>query len=326
MAKRDVIGLGNPLLDFTFEVEEGLLAEMGLKKGQMHLIDETKSREILASMEGYPVKTTPGGSTANTIAGVCALGGSAAFVGKIGDDPHGDMYEKKTKESGSPLPIPRHPTVMTGHAITFITPDGERTFATHLGAAVRLKKEDIDEQEIKDSRLLYVQGYQLEEPELKATIIHAMEIAKSHGIPIAADLSDPGLIERNIEPFKELMNNYIDIVFLNETEAKALTGKEEEEALHEISAVCSVAVVKLGEKGSLIKAEGKVHSVPVHKTDVTNTNGAGDMYAAGIVYALTNGIELSRGGRIASYAAAQVVASEGARVDRSLAEEISRID
>ncbi|MFC1741296.1 adenosine kinase [Nanoarchaeota archaeon] len=325
MPKRDVIGLGNALLDFTYEVDYELLDSLGLKKGEMHLVDADKSHEIMINMGGYSCSITPGGSTANTMAGVSALGGNAVFLGKIGDDPQGDIYEDKTRMHGSSLALPRHSSVITGHAITFITPDGERTFATHLGASTRLKKEDIKEEEIKDSKVLYVQGYQLEEPELKETVVHAMELAKQHGLKIAADFSDPALITRNLSSFKQILQDYIDVVFLNETEAVAFTGKEEEEALKELGSMCEVAVVKLGERGSLIKAGGNVYKVPVHKTTVANTNGAGDMYAAGIVYALTNGIGLEAGGKIASYAAAQVVSSEGARVEKSLAEEIKEL-
>ena len=162
MKRYDVIGIGSPLLDFIVEVDENVLAEMDLRKGEMHLVDEEKSKEIFKKLENYSVKTAPGGSSANTLAGVSVLGGSAVLMGKIGKDKQGDIYEQKTGEEGVNAKLSRHDSVLTGHAITFITPDAERTFATHLGAALHFRKEDVFEEDIKNSKILHIEGYQLE--------------------------------------------------------------------------------------------------------------------------------------------------------------------
>ena len=156
MKRYDVAGIGSPLLDFIFEVEEGVLAEMDLKKGQMHLIDEEKSKEILKKLEKYNVKTAPGGSAANTLAGVSILGGRSVFLEKIGKDKHGDIYLQRTQEDGVHAKLTKHEKAITGHAITFITPDSERTFATHLGASLHFRKEDVFEDEIKTSKILNI--------------------------------------------------------------------------------------------------------------------------------------------------------------------------
>lgn len=325
MKKYDVAGIGNALLDFIVEVDDGILIEMDLKKGEMALIDEKKSEEILKKLEKHSVKTSPGGSSANTLAGVSALGGSAVFLGKIGNDKHGDIYEQKTNEHGVNSRLSKHDSVKTGHAITFITPDSERTFATHLGAALHFRREDVFEDDIKNSKILHIEGYQLEDKELKAATLHAMNIAKDNNVKISIDLSDPNLIGRNLTALKEIVEKYADIVFVNETEALAFTEeKSEEDALNTLYKMCEIAIVKLGENGSLIKAKDKIYRIPIHKVNVVGTNGAGDMYAAGILYGIANKIDIEKAGRIAAYAAGLVVSGTGSRLDRSLKEEIKK--
>lgn len=322
----DVCGIGSPLLDFIVEVDEGLLAEIDMKKGQMHLIDEQQSEKILGMIEGYRVKTAPGGSSANTLACVSALGGSAVFLGKIGDDYHGTVYEQSTTNAGVTSRLSKHRSGMTGHAITFITPDSERTFATHLGAALHFRKDDVFDEDIRQSRILHIEGYQLEDPELKETCIHAMEVARLSAGKVSIDLADPALIGRNLDPIRDLVARYADIIFVNELEARAFTGTDDEEqALGQIYDMCEVAVVKLGDRGSLIEADGRIIRMPIWPVTVVNTNGAGDAYAAGILFGIAHGIDYERAGRIAAYVAAQVVGSVGARPERSLAEDIKNI-
>lgn len=326
MKQYDVCGIGSALMDFIVEVDDGIIAEMDLRKGEMHLIDEKKSKEILKKLEDYSVKTSPGGSSANTLAGVACLGGSAVFIGKVGKDKHGDIYEQKTINDGVNAKLARHEGAITGHAITFITPDAERTFATHLGAALHFRKEDVFEEEVINSKILHIEGYQLEEGSgTKEAAIHAMEIAKKNNTKVSIDLSDPGLIRRNLAALRNLVKEYADIVFVNENEAEAFTGKKEMEALHEIYDMCEIAVVKLGDKGSLIKANGKVYMIPIHRIKAVNTNGAGDAYAAGILFSISHGIDMERAGKIAAYISSQVVATPGARMERSLKEEIKKI-
>ena len=312
-------------MDFIVEVDDGILAEIDLVKGEMHLIDEGQSREILKLIENYEVKTAPGGSSANTLAGVSALGGKTVFLGTIGDDMHGSVYEQKTLEHGVDSRLSRHNSANTGHAITFITPDSERTFATHLGAALHFRKDDVFEQDIKDSKILHIEGYQLEDETTRETCVHAMEIAKDNNVKVSIDLADPALVGRIVESMKELVLKYVDIVFVNQFEARAFTGKDETQAVHEIYDMCEIAIVKLGERGSLIKADDTFYRVPAHEITVENTNGAGDAYAAGILFSIARGIDMERAGKIASYIASQVVASTGARVERGLAEEIEKL-
>jgi sugar/nucleoside kinase (ribokinase family) len=323
--KYDVIGIGSPLLDFIVEVDEGILGEMNLEKGQFRLIDEKESKEILKKLEKHDIKTAPGGSSANTLAGISILGGSSILLGMIGKDKHGDIYEQKTVEHGIISKLSKHEDEITGHAITFITPDSERSFATHLGAALHFRKEHVFEDEVKNSKILHIEGYQLEQKDLKEACIHAMKIAKENNVKVSIDLSDPSLINRNLEDLKKLVKEYADIIFVNETEAEAFTGLKEEEALHAIYDMCEIAIVKLGAKGSLIKANDMIYRIDPHQVNVVNTNGAGDMYAAGILYSLANNIDFEKAGKIASYAAAQVVSQVGARLEKSLKQEVKNI-
>lgn len=322
--KYDVVGIGSPLLDFIFEVDDNLIEVLRLKKGEFLLIDKDKSREILEKLADCKSTVTPGGSAANTIAGVCSLGGKAVQIGKIGNDEHGEIYETFTNKQGVLTSLNKHDSESTGHAITFITPDFERSFAVHLGAALHFNKDDIEEELIRNSKILHIEGYQLDYNEqIRSAVLHAIEIAKQNNVIVSLDLSDAGVIERNLDFLKELVKNHVDIIFANEIEAKAFTGKEEEEALHELADMCNIAIVKIGEKGSLIKSENKIFKTPINEVSVVNTNGAGDAYAAGILYGIANGLDLETAGKLASYVASLVVSNTGARLEKSLKDQIS---
>lgn len=318
MAHFDVAGIGAALLDFTVEVEDSFLEELGLRKGRMHLVEEEKSREILKRLEGRRIETTPGGSSANTIAGVAVLGGRSVFQGKVGRDGHGDVYIRESEKGGVTTRMGRHDG-LTGHAITFITPDTERTFAVHLGASLHFRKEDLDPESILASRILHIEGYQIEVPGFRDAYIEAMEIAKKGGVRISIDLSDPSLIMRTHGEMKRIVKEYADIVFANEEEARAFTGEERERALDGIRSLCDIAVVKLGAEGSLIREGDEVHIIPAYKTNVINTNGAGDMFAAGVLYGIVKGFPIAKAGLIGSYAASLVVSQVGARLRDKIA-------
>jgi len=312
--KYDVSGIGAALLDFTVNVDDSFLDELGLNKGDMHLVDENTSMGIFEKISRDDVKVTPGGSSANTLAGVANLGGSSAFVGCVADDEHGSIYEKETLGAGVASYIKKLSGI-TGSAITFVTPDNERTFATHLGASVGLTAEHVSEELIADSSILHLEGYLFENEEQRKACYKAMDAAIANGVAVSIDLADPALIGRIKDVFLDVAEKYADIIFVNETEAQAFTGKEEHEALEDLYRLCKFAVVKLGEKGSLIRFGDNVITVPVHDVDVVNTNGAGDMYAAGILYGLTNGLDAEKSGKLASYASALVVSSPGARYE-----------
>jgi sugar/nucleoside kinase (ribokinase family) len=314
--KCDVLGIGSPLLDIIMSVDEVFLNKMNLKKGIMNFISKEDSLDISEETQKIAKKILLGGSSANTISGVNALGTSAGFMGVLGKDNHGDTYREQTEKEGVISHLQYHDKHATGHAFTFITPDGERTFATHLGAAVAIEKKHIKEAEIRDAKFFHIEAYQLEDPLLCRALFHAIAVAKEAGTKISLDLSDAELIKRNKALFQDVIREHIDIVFANEEEAKEFTGKSEKNALCSIADMCDVAVVKLGSRGSLIKSGDQIYQIESCKVIVENTNGAGDMYASGILHGLVCDLGLKRAGEIASFASSLVVASPGARLHK----------
>lgn len=323
--KYDVFGIGNAIMDFLIQVHPNELMELDLKKGQFHLIDEEHSKKILEKVKNSEMKITPGGSSANTLYGISLLGGSVVFCGKVGKDKHGDIYEQKLTGKNTKSGIRKIDGHKTGHAITFITPDTERTFAVHLGAAIKLEKQDVFFDDLKQSKILHIEGYQLEDSNLRSVSLHAMEFAKKNNIKISIDLADPGIVERNNEYLKKIIKEFADIIFANEDEAKALVNKKAVNALHEISEMCDIAIVKLGENGSLVKKGNKVYKIKPHSIKAIDTTGAGDMYAAGFLYGLANNYNLEQCGNIGSYLAAKVVEQIGARLKKIDKETIEKI-
>jgi sugar/nucleoside kinase (ribokinase family) len=311
-AEFDVLGMGSALLDFTVMVDDEDLARLGLRKGEMLLIDADRSKEILSGLAGKPMVITPGGSSANTLAGISVLGGKGIFLGKVGNDSHGDRYIEDTEVSGVRTEIGRHDS-MTGHAITLITPDSERTFATHLGAALQLGRDDVIHSHIINSKIIHLEGYLFEPAGLREACMAALETARKNNVLVSIDLSDPGLIGRIRPVFEQVVREYANIIFVNEDEARAFTGRERRDALEQIARDCDFAVVKLGAEGSIIKSEGRVYTIPVYRTGLVNTNGAGDMYAAGVLYGLARGFSPDRCGRIGSFVSSKVVSQVGAR-------------
>jgi len=310
----DVTGIGSALLDFMVEVDDSFINDLGLKKGEMHLIDSERSREIFNLLKNMKIHIAPGGSCANAITGIAMMSGKGAFIGRVASDEYGETYINKTVQAGVDSFIAKGEG-MTGHAITFITPDSERTFATHLGAAIELSADDIDYSVVEKSSILHLEGYLLEPENLRDVCYRAMKRAKENGVLISVDLADPALVGRIRNIFIDVIEKYADIVFVNEEEAFAFTGTREEEAMKALCGYCDVPVVKLGSRGSIVKSGNQILRIDAVKTEVINTNGAGDMYAAGFLYGLTSGKSVEVSGKIASYTASLVVASAGARVE-----------
>jgi 5'-methylthioadenosine phosphorylase len=311
MKTNDVIGLGSALMDFLVQIDDNKLLEYDLKKGEMHLVDEIKAKKILEKIQNPSMKIEiiPGGSAANTLKGVALLGGNVIMAGSVGNDAHGQMYVEEIQKHGVTTKMKTHPST-TGHCVSFITPDSERTMSTHLGAAIHLEKQDVLEEDIANSKVLHLEGYQLE-GSTKDVVLHAIEFAKKHNTLVSLDLADPALIRRNKDFFIQLVKDSIDIVFVNETEALEFTGVAEMEALNVLADSCSIAVVKLGARGSLISQDGKIQTIPSYPADAVDTTGAGDSYAAGLLYGFCNGWDLEKAGSLGSLLASKVVEQQG---------------
>lgn len=315
-----IIGMGNALVDVLATLDsDDTLVQMELPKGSMQLIDEAKLQQINDKFSTLETHIATGGSAGNTIIALTFLGTEAGFIGKIGNDEYGTFFKENYQKNGVESKLLTC-DLPSGVASTFISPDGERTFGTHLGAASALKAEDLSLEMFKGYTYLYIEGYLVQD---HAMILRAIELAKEAGLQVCIDMASYNIVESDLEFFTMLVNKYVDIVFANEEEAKAFTGKEAKEAVNEISKMCSIAVVKMGAKGSYIKKgteEIHVEALPVKK--VVDTTGAGDYFAAGFLYGLTCGYSLEKCAAIGSILAGYIIQTIGASMPKEYWDEI----
>lgn len=306
-----VIGLGNALLDIMTRIDsDSFLEKYSLKKGSMQLVDETFSKELLKATLMFEQQLTSGGSAANTIHGLARLGIRTGFVGKVGDDHYGEVFLEDMKNSGI-SPVLLKGSSDTGRVVALISPDSERTMATYLGAAVEQTSEDLTDEMFSNFSLLHIEGYLVQNQQL---ILDAVKLAKSKGLSVSLDCASFNVVEANRAFLLDLIKNYVDIVFANEEEAIALTGKQPAEAVDDIALLCPIAVVKIGKNGSLI-ASGKVkYQVPAVPAQVIDTTGAGDLYAAGFLYGWCRKLPLKTCAEIGSLVAAEVIQTIGAKI------------
>lgn len=318
MKNRDVFGIGNPLVDLLLDVDDAFLSSLHLNKGSSHLLDKEKYESIWAKLDQKKIKLAFGDSTANTMVGLANLGAKVSYLGKSGDDEYGKKYEYDLTRRGIISKIKKNPAIPTGKVIAFNTPDAERTFIVYLGATLTLTPQDLDKEDVKAAKILHLTGYQLEDMNLRKTAMEAMAIAKTTSTRISIDLADAGLITRNLEFLKSMVEKYADILFLNETEAKAFTGKEPEDAVTALQDTVETVCVKIGDKGSIISHHGMLHYIKPQKIIAQDTSGAGDMYAACILFGLLKSMDLQDAGELASRASALVVEQKGPRLEYPL--------
>lgn len=302
-----IIGLGNALVDVLATLKDDtLLDEMGLPKGSMQLIDDAKLQQINAQFSQMKTHLATGGSAGNAILGLASLGASTGFIGKIGNDSFGDFFKENLAKNNIEDKLIVSEQLPSGVASTFISTDGERTFGTYLGAAASLKAEELSLELFKGYTYLFIEGYLVQDHEM---IIHAIELAKEAGLQICLDLASYNIVAGDLDFFSLLLNKYVDIVFANEEEAKAFTGKTDpREAAELIGKKCSIAIVKIGGDGSVIrKGTEEVHVDAISVEKVMDTTGAGDYFASGFLYGLTCGYSLEKCGKIGSLLAGNVI-------------------
>jgi len=316
---KKILGIGNALVDIiTFIDNDKTLERFSLPKGSMQLVDSDKSHQVKEGTSGFPRSIASGGSAANTIHGLAMLGANTGFIGTVGKDETGDFFENDMKKAGVKTMLLRRETE-TGTAVALISPDSERTFATHLGAAVELNAEDLDPDYFNDFDILYLEGYLIFN---KALVERACEIAKSKGMKVALDLASYNVVEAKLDDFREIIEKYADIIFANEEEAKAFTAMEPESAVKHISEVSEIAVVKVGKEGSWIKRGEEILKVGTMKVNCIDTTGAGDLYASGFLFGYANNLSLDNCGLIGSLLAGHVIGITGARMDDQMWEDI----
>ncbi len=302
-----VVGLDNCLVDILLRVSDAQLESFGLKKGMINF----PPGEVLDTLKTLDAeKVCPGGCAANTLSLLSQLGLQAALVGKIGDDAHGELFAGGLRGIQNRLVVGEGDT---GVAITLITPDAQRTFALSLGVSNTLTPEELPG---VSGDLLYVSTYYLTDPLAGTAAQELIARVRRHGGRLALDLSDPSVVGAEKDRIWKTLKNDVSIVFANELEARALTGKDPEEACYELAEHCEIAIVKIGERGSLIREEGHVTHVPAHVVPAVDTTGAGDAYAAGFLFGWLRKWPLEMAGGLGSLLASRVVQQIGARLDR----------
>jgi sugar/nucleoside kinase (ribokinase family) len=317
--QKSILGIGNALIDVLINItDDSVLQKFGLPKGSMTLVDAGLSAEIKKETKNNTRIIQTGGSAANTVHGIAKLGGQCGYIGKISDDEFGNFYQEDFRKNK----INAHfffSETGTGHATALISPDSERTFGTYLGAAMELTADEMSPDIFRNYGILHIEGYLVQNHTL---IEAALKVAKANGLLVSIDMASFNIVEANIEFLHRMIREYVDIVFANEEEAIALTGKQPEEALDAISEMCNIAVVKLGAQGSLIKTGDRIVKIEAIKVKSIDTTGAGDIYASGFLYALSENLDLEIAGKIGSLLAGTVVEVIGAKIPEKTWEQL----
>jgi len=317
----DVYGVGNALVDIQAQITDATLDTLRFAKGVMTLVDEKTQMRVLAEIDGSQITRCAGGSAANTVMGVADFGGKAAYAGKTAADTLGEFFLEDMRKMGVAIEVPPADG-QTGTCVVLITDDAQRTMLTHLGVSATLGPDDIREDEIRKAKYVYIEGYLFTAADPKAAAMKAIDLAKKHGVKVAFTVSDPFLIHNFKDEFWRLIEGPVDLLFCNLEESRALTGMQDPiECAREIHRHAENVALTLGPNGSLLMHEGEavpIEGVPVEAVDTT---GAGDMYAAGLLYGITNGLTWKQSGHLASHAAARIVGQLGARLQRRFTAE-----
>jgi sugar/nucleoside kinase (ribokinase family) len=318
----DVIGIGNAIVDVIARTDEAFLAEQELAKGSMHLIDEPRA-VALYDLMGAATESS-GGSAGNTIAGLASLGGKAGFVGKVANDQLGQVFAHDIRAQGVSFDTtPLNNGAQTARCLILVTPDGERTMNTFLGAAQSLAPSDIDPNEIGSAQITYLEGYLWDPDDAKQAFVAAAQAAHAAGREVALTLSDAFCVERFRGEFLELMRTAtIDLVFANEHEVRALYETSDVDgAIDALGQDVAMAAVTRGANGSSVIHDGTRIDVPAFSVDeIVDLTGAGDQYAAGFLYGRTRGATPDHCARLGALAASEVITHVGGRPAVNLAE------
>jgi sugar/nucleoside kinase (ribokinase family) len=321
-AKYDVLGIGNAIFDVLVRTDEGFLAAHGMAKGGMALIDEARAASIYKDMG--PATEMSGGSAANTIVGIANLGARAAYVGKIKDDQIGRLYAHDIRAAGVAFETkPASCGPATGCSYILVTPDGERTMNTYLGAAQELMPGDIDAAQVAASSILYLEGYLWDPKSAKEAFVKASTIAHEAGRQVALTLSDSFCVDRYRGEFLDLMRKgTVDLIFANEAELQSLYQTPDfDTALKQLRSDTKLGIVTRSEKGCVVASKDGVTAVPAFPVQkIVDTTGAGDLFAAGFLFGLVRDAGYENAGRLGALAAAEVIQHIGARPQTSLKE------
>ena len=330
--KYDVFGIGNALVDMEFTVSDSFLTKHNIEKGLMTLVEEVDQQKLIAALkEEHPdeLNRQCGGSAANSIIAVSQFGGSSFYAFKVGNDETGDFYLKDMKSNGvDTVNTPENlPSGTTGKCMVMVSTDAERTMHTYLGITATLDSNQIDEEALKNSKWLYVEGYLVASPTGQKAAVEAVKIARKNGVLTSYTMSDPNMVKFFRENVNEIIGDGLDLVFCNEEEVMEFTGSDDLfTAREKMKSVAKSFVITLGQNGAIIWDGEKFVDIEPYETKAIDTNGAGDMFAGAYLYGITNGFSPAGAGSLASRASSQVVSQFGPRLSKDQVLEVIKQD
>lgn len=322
MKKYQVVGIGNAMVDVLARADDAFLADAGIGKGIMQLIDMDRAVSLYASVG--PAKEISGGSAANTIAGIAHLGGRSAYVGKVKDDQLGAIFAHDLRAQGADYETamaPKSEDAETGRCIVIVTPDGERSMNTYLGVTEFLSPDDIDESQMAQAEWIYLEGYRFDGPDSHAAFAKAITACKNADGRVSITLSDPFCIDRHRDAFRDMIRDHVDLLFCNRAEMLSMYQTEDfEAALAQAGSEVGIVACTDSEHGVHILSDGARWHVPAVPTDIVDATGAGDLFAGAFLWGLTNGHDLETCGKMGNVAASEIISHIGARPEADLAE------
>ncbi len=327
MKKYHVYAIGNALVDMEFSVDDDFLASHGIDKGVMTLVDENHQHKLYESLKSRGGKKACGGSAANTIMAVSHFGGKAYYACKVADDETGDFYVKDIAKSGvdTCLGQKREPGI-SGKCIVMVTPDAERTMHTFLGISESVSTAELDEEAIRQSEYVYLEGYLVTSESARPAAIKARQLAEQHGVKTALTFSDPNMVKFFKDGLNEMLGEGVDLLFCNQQEALTWSGTDDiQVAAESLKSVAKTFAITLGSDGALLYDGESYHTITPYPVTAIDTNGAGDMFAGAFLYALTHGHDFPTAGQFASRAAAKVVSQFGPRLAPEQHQELKEI-
>lgn len=324
----DVFGVGNAIVDILAQVEDHVIGDLDLNKGGMALMGTDKQGDILVAINDPSLTFAAGGSAANTMVAIAQSGGRAVYSGKVANDANGEYYRKGMESEGVKFYVPEasEPCEPTGSCVVLTTPDAERTMCTSLGVSTTLSKSDLDLDLLAQSKCSYIEGYLWDADEPRAACIETFEQSKKLGVQAAFTFSDAFLIDRFSDDFQRIAKEYCDIIFCNSDEAKKFFNNEDLDAcVSEMGKLCKLAFVTDGSNGCYVVQDGNAEKVAGFDVKAVDSVGAGDAFAGGVLYGITNGHSAATSAKWGNYFAAQVVSKFGPRLDGSMKDQLASV-